>query len=117
MQHVTEVLSAACPPPKSCGDVAEVDLMLEGACEAGNLGEIKPSGLAVLRCEIALEKKVVHFEGSVDDPFADALDVQRFDAQAFELGLERVEASCAHGAPDAYCEVRLRHPPGKFCTN
>ena len=87
--------------------------MLEGACEAGDLWEIKPGGLAVLRCEIALEKKVVHFEGSVDDPFADALDVQSFDAQVFELGLERVETSCAHGAPDAYCEVRLRHPPGK----
>ena len=96
MQHVTEVLSAACPPPKSCGDVAEVNLMLEEACEAGDLGEIKPSGLAVLRCEIALEKKVVHFEGGVDDPFPDALDIQSLDAQAFELGLERVETSCAH---------------------
>ena len=63
MRHVAEVLSAACPPPRSCCDVAEVNLVLEGACEAGNLGEIKPSGLAVLRCKIALEKKVVHFEG------------------------------------------------------
>ena len=64
--------------------------MLEGACEAGDLWEIKPGGLAVLRCEIALKKKVMHFEGSVDDPFSDALHIQSLNAQAFELGLERV---------------------------